>query len=176
MNDTEIEELDIDDLTLTGEQYLLFNVSNDTYAIPVTQIREIIEYTEPTTVPMAPDFISGIINLRGGAVPVINLANKFKQNPQEITKRTCIIITEITTNNNGSSILGCLVDKVQQVRDIPEDAIEPPPQFGSLIDTRFIKNMAKINDHFIIILEIDNVLSMEELEMVEMIQEKPSDD
>lgn len=174
MSEIEIEQLDIDDLTLTGEQYLLFNVTDDTYAIPVTQIREIIEFTEPTSVPMTPDFVSGVINLRGGAVPVINIASKFEQEQKEITKRTCIIIAEIHTPN-GISALGCLVDRVQQVRDIPEDAIEPAPKFGSTIDTRFIKNMAKINERFIIILNIDNVLSMEELEMVESIQENSLD-
>ncbi|THB69555.1 MAG: chemotaxis protein CheW [Gammaproteobacteria bacterium] len=174
MSEIEIEQLDIDDLTLTGEQYLLFNVAADTYAIPVTQIREIIEYTEPTQVPMTPDFVSGIINLRGGAVPVINLACKFEQDQQEITKRTCIIIAEVDGSEN-KRILGCLVDKVQQVRDIPEEAIEPAPKLGSTIDTRFIKNMAKINERFIIILDINNVLSLEELEIVEMMQENSLD-
>lgn len=170
MNELEIDELNIDDLSLSGEQYLLFNVTDDTYAIPVKQIREIIQFTEPTAIPMTPDFVSGIINLRGGAVPVMNLANKFNQEIQPITKRTCIIIVEIEDEEANNSVLGCLVDRVQQVIDIPEENIESAPEFGSSIDTRFINSVAKINERFIIILEITKVLSLDELEMVQKMQ------
>lgn len=175
MTDMDFDELDIENLSVTGEQYLLFSLSDDTYALPVMKIREIIEYDEPTAVPMVPGFIKGVINLRGGAVAVVDLAAKFGMVAGEITKRTCIIITELSHNDGSQTVMGCLVDRVQQVRDIPEENIEAAPSLGEKIDTRYIKSMAKINDRFMIILDVDKVLSFEELAMVKSIH-SPADE
>ncbi|MCW8929873.1 MAG: chemotaxis protein CheW, partial [Gammaproteobacteria bacterium] len=146
-------------------QHLTFDLSDEELAVPVMNIREIIRYGKLTKMPMVPNFIEGVINLRGNVVPVINLASKFALETKSNDKRTCIIIMEVDINDE-SVVMGIVVDKVLQVIEIPDDDIEPTPTLGAKIQTNFIKGMAKKDDGFTIILDISQVLSAEEVAIV----------
>lgn len=149
-----------------AQQYLTFSVSAESFAIPISVIKEIIEYRPPTTVPMMPPFIRGIINLRGKVVPVIDLAVRFGRAGGEASRRTCIVILEIVQDGQQQDI-SVMVDAVSAVVDIANADIEPPPQFGARLRSDFISGMGKIADKFVIILNVGRVLSIEELSMLE---------
>jgi len=145
-----------------GQQYLTFTVSGEAFAIPIAAIREIIEYRQPTDVPMMPPFIRGVINLRGRVVPVIDLAVRFGRERTEVSRRTCIVILEIQQQEVEQE-MGVVVDAVSAVVEIADSDIEPPPSFGSRLRADFISGMGKLGEKFIIILSIDHVISVEEL-------------
>ena len=147
------------------QQYLTFMLGDEMFAIGILSIREIIEYGFVTDVPMTPPFIRGVLNLRGAVVPVVDLARRFGRPAQENTKRTCIVIVEIESAN-GSQQMGVVVDAVSEVLEIPASEIEPPPEFGARIRNDFIKNMGKIDGKFVVILDLNRVLSVEEVAIV----------
>ncbi len=161
-NNTESDQHE-DDLE-QADQFLTFLLDGEVFAINILNIREILEYSPLTPVPMTPDFISGVLNLRGSVVPVINLALRFEKSSSEITKRTSIVIVEITHDEQKMDI-GIIVDIVNEVIEIPE--IEPAPTFGTTIRTDFIEGMGKINDGFTIILDLNHVLSVDELSLLQ---------
>ena len=146
-------------------QYLTFLLADEMFAIGILSIREIIEYGVVTDVPMTPPFIRGVLNLRGAVVPVIDLALRFGRPAQENTKRTCIVIVEIEAAN-GSQQMGVVVDAVSEVLEIPASEIEPPPEFGARIRNDFIKGMGKIDGKFVIVLDLNRVMSIEEVAVV----------
>ena len=145
-----------------GRQYLTFLVGGEPFAIEIASIKEIIEYRTPTDVPMMPSFMRGVINLRGRVVPVIDLSARFGRGRSETTRRTCIVIVEITHEQQQHE-LGIAVDAVSAVIDIADADIEPPPNFGAKLRADFISGMGKIGDKFVIILAIEQVLSVDEL-------------
>jgi len=145
-----------------GKQYLTFSVSNETFGIAISTIKEIIEYRAPTDVPMMPRFIRGVINLRGRVVPVIDLSVRFGRSRMEVARRTCIVILEIQEGDERQ-VIGAVVDAVSAVVDIAEADIEPPPQFGAKLRSDFITGMGRLAEKFVIILNVDRVLSVEEL-------------
>ncbi|NOX09664.1 MAG: chemotaxis protein CheW [Gammaproteobacteria bacterium] len=152
-----------------AEQYLTFMLSSKAYGLDILNIKEIIEYGDLTEVPMTPDFISGVINLRGSVVPVIDLSQRFSGAVTEHTKRTSIIILEVK-NDDLMIEIGVTVDMVNEVLDIHPSEIEPPPALGNQIQTNFISGMAKVDGHFLILLDIENILSIDELSMVGSMQ------
>ncbi len=156
------------------DQFLTFTLSGEVYAIEILSIREIIDYGNLTTVPMMPAFIRGVINLRGSVVPVVDLAARFGGELAEITKRTGIIIIEIVDGETTLNI-GAVVDGVNEVLEIPSGDIEPPPSFGSRIRTDFIKGMGKVNDRFLVLLDVANVLSVDELSLLDEVQHQAQD-
>lgn len=143
-------------------QYLTFQLGNETFAMGILHIKEIIEYGNLTSVPMMPAFIRGVINLRGAVVPVVDLAARFGRTSYDVTRRTCIVIIEIETNNEHQDV-GLVVDSVNEVIDIPAAEIEPPPAFGANLRTDFIEGMGKISGKFVIMLNVDRILSFEDL-------------
>lgn len=151
-----------EDALKQGQQYLTFLVGKELFAMGIADIKEIIEYKEPTSVPMMPSYLRGIINLRGRVVPVIDLMVRFGRESGEISRRTCIVILEIF-HNDEQQYLGVIVDTVKAVLDIADADIEPPPSFGSRLRNDFVSGMGKVNDEFVIILDIDHVLSIDEL-------------
>lgn len=151
--------------TIEGRQYLTFLAGDELFAIGIADIKEIIEYREPTSVPMMPPYLSGVINLRGRVVPVIDLLVRFGRDSSDVSRRTCIVILEVY-HNDEQQYLGVLVDTVKAVLDIADDDIEPPPSFGAKLRNDFVSGMGKIGEEFVIILDIDNVLSIEELSML----------
>jgi len=144
------------------QQYLTFLLGNEMFAIGILSVREIIEYGFVTQVPMTPPFIRGVLNLRGAVVPVVDLMVRFGRPIQENTKRTCIVIVEIETGK-GRQEMGVVVDAVNEVLEIAYADIEPPPEFGARIRNDFIKGMGKINEKFVVVLDPNRVLSVEEV-------------
>ncbi|MDE1943797.1 MAG: purine-binding chemotaxis protein CheW [Betaproteobacteria bacterium] len=148
------------------QQYLTFMLGGELFAIGILAIKEIIEYGQLTTVPMMPGFIRGVINLRGSVVPVVDLSARFGGQSTEVTRRTCIVIIEAVSEGEQQDI-GVIVDAVNEVLDIAPDQIEPAPAFGAKIRTDFIAGMGKVNGRFVIILDVDKVLSVQELAALE---------
>jgi purine-binding chemotaxis protein CheW len=146
-----------------AQQYLTFMLSGETYAISILRIKEIIQYGQLTEVPRMPDFIRGVINLRGAVVPVIDLSVRFGKASTAIGRRNCIIIIEVAIGEESQSV-GVMVDAVNAVLEIPAGEIEPAPTFGTHIRADFIAGMGKINGKFVIILNIQQVLSMDDME------------
>ena len=148
------------------KQYLTFKLSEEIFGVDVAQVREILDYVKITKVPQTPDFMCGVINLRGSVVPVVDMNLKFGMDKTERTVNSCIVVVEVILNEE-KSILGALVDSVQEVFEIESQNIEPAPRIGTKLNTEFIKGMGKREDKFIIILDIDKVFSSEELELVQ---------
>jgi purine-binding chemotaxis protein CheW len=147
-------------------QYLTYKLGDEVFAFDISKVREVLDFTTITKVPKTPDFMQGVINLRGKVVPVVDLKLKFGMNRTEKTVNTCIIITEVTVDGE-TTVLGALADSVQEVMDIESDHIEPAPAIGTQLNTEFIKGMGKQNDRFVIILDIDKVFSTGEIALVQ---------
>jgi purine-binding chemotaxis protein CheW len=143
-------------------QYLTFMLSGEIFAIGILSIKEIIEYGNLTEVPRMPLFIRGVINLRGAVVPVIDLGARFGKQATAISRRTCIVIIEVE-HEDEQQVVGVMVDAVNEVLDIQANEIEPPPTFGAKIRTDFIRGMGKVDGKFVIILNVDHVLSLGEM-------------
>ena len=143
-------------------QYLTFMLGGEMFAIGILAIKEIIEYSTLTEVPMMPPSLRGVINLRGAVVPVADLAVRFGRPAGAVTKRTCIVIVEATANDTRQ-VVGVVVDAVNEVLDIPAADIEPAPAFGTRIRTDFIQGMGKVNNRFVILLDVNHVLALDEL-------------
>jgi purine-binding chemotaxis protein CheW len=147
-------------------QYLTFKLDDEIFALDVGKVREVLEHTKITKVPRTPDFMLGVINLRGSVVPVVDMRLKFDMEKTEKTVNTCIIITEVEMDDD-ITVLGALADSVQEVVDLEPEQIEPAPRIGTSINTDFIKGMGKSDEHFTMILDIDKVFSSEELAEVQ---------
>ena len=144
------------------KQYLTFLLGGEMFAIGILGIKEIIEYGGLTEVPMMPECIRGVINLRGSVVPVLDLSSRFGKSAAGVTKRTCIVIVEIESEGERQD-MGVMVDAVNAVLEIPLSEIEPGPAFGAKIRTDFIEGMGKVNGKFVIILNVNAVLSVDEI-------------
>jgi purine-binding chemotaxis protein CheW len=147
-------------------QYLTFFVAGERYAIAILDVKEIIEVSQMTRVPMTPDYIRGVINLRGNVVPVVDLCARLGKGRCELTKRSCIVLVEVDTRNERQQ-LGMLVDEVNEILEIPSSHLQPAPDFGTDIRTDFIQSMGRVDDVFMILLDINHVLSVEELSQLE---------
>lgn len=146
-------------------QYLTFLLGGEMFAIPILNIKEIIEYGSLTTVPMMPEFIRGVINLRGSVVPVVDLAVRFGRKTTPVTKRTCIVIIEIESDGDKQDV-GVVVDTVNEVLEIPRTEVEQAPSFGARVRADFISGMGKIAGKFVVILDVNHVLSIDEMAML----------
>jgi len=147
------------------QQYLSFVVGGEIYALGILDVKEIIEYASVTRVPMMPATIRGIINLRGKVVPVIDLGVRFTGTPTEPSRRTCIVIVEVESDDARHD-MGVMVEAVNEVLDISPENVEPAPAFGAAVRADFIRGMGRVDDRFVILLEVKRVLSMEELAQV----------
>ena len=139
-------------------QYLTFTLGGEMFAIAILGVKEIIEYTSLTDVPMMSDCIRGVINLRGAVVTVMDLSVRFGRAPSPVTKRTCIVIVEIEEDGERQ-VVGVMVDAVNAVLDIADSEIEPAPAFGAQLRRDFIAGMGKIGGRFVILLAIDQVFA-----------------
>ncbi|MGZ4958786.1 MAG: chemotaxis protein CheW [Methylomonas sp.] len=151
-------------------QYLTFLVGDESFAVSILDVKEIIEITNVTHVPLTPDYIYGVINLRGNVVPVIDLSARLKNQRADISKRSCIVLVAVETAE-GLQLIGMLVDEVREILEIPNANIQPPPDFGAAIRTDFIQAMARVDDVFIILLAMNRVLSLEELSQLGQISQ-----
>jgi purine-binding chemotaxis protein CheW len=147
-------------------QYLIFSLGGESFGVATLRVREIIEYGNITSVPMMPAYMRGVINLRGAVVPVIDLHARFGRKRTEVSRRTCIVILEVQSEE-GTFILGIIVDSVSAVRQIDTSSIEPAPTFGTRVRADFIEGMAKVNNNFVILLNLGKVLSVDELSILQ---------
>jgi purine-binding chemotaxis protein CheW len=150
---------------IDGAQYLTFTLNDEQFGVDIAKVREVLEFTSATKVPRTPDFMRGVINLRGSVVPVLDLKMKFGMGQTDKDIDTCVIITEIDVGGE-LIVIGAMADAVQEVFDIDADQIEPPPKIGSGLDTEFIYGMGKRGDEFLILLDIDRVFSAAEVAAV----------
>lgn len=143
-------------------QYLTFSLGGESFAIPIEHVREIIEFGEITTIPMMPTFLRGVINLRGAVVPVVDLQARFGRGETAIAKRTCVVIVEVVVDD-ASHLLGALVDAVSEVLTLDRSRLESKPSFGSGLRADFVDGILNLADRFIVTLDINKVLSVEEM-------------
>lgn len=151
------------------EPYLTFQLDEEIFAVEVFRVREVLELNKITKVPRMPDFMSGVINLRGSVVPVIDLRLKFGMTKTEKTIDTCIIVLEIEIDGENI-VIGTLADSVQEVFEIDPENIEPAPKIGTRLKTEFIKGMGKREEVFLMILDINKIFSSEELEIFQEVE------
>ena len=151
---------------LQTTQYLTFTLADEVFAVDVARVREILEMPSITKVPQVPDFMRGVINLRGCVVPVIDLRLKFGMQETAQTVNTCIIVVEVAMNDENI-VLGALADSVQEVIEMQPSQIEAAPHIGTHLNTDFLRGMGKHNDRFVMILDIDKVFSGAELASVQ---------
>jgi len=144
------------------QQYLTFMIGAEEYAVSLLKVKEIIEYDTITEVPKTPEWVRGVINLRGSVVPVIDLAVKFRQSPSVAGKLTCIVITEVECEGEAT-VMGVMVDSVRQVIDLEPEEIEEPPSFGTRVKVDYLLGMARAGKKFCLILDTEKVLSTDEL-------------
>ena len=153
--------MSIDAITET-RQYLTFKLDNEVFALDVATVREVLDFTTVTRIPRTPEFLRGVINLRGSVVPVVDLRLAFGMSATEKTVSTCIIVMEVRMEGE-TSIIGALADSVEEVVDLEPEQIEAAPRIGTSIRTDFIRGMGKRETSFLMILDIDRVFSADQL-------------
>lgn len=152
-------------MTVKAGKYLTFILKEETYGIGILKVKEIIGMMPITSVPRTPGFVKGVINLRGKVIPVIDLRLKFNMEAIPYSERTCIIVVEVDLNSE-TVLIGIFVDAVSEVLNIREEEIEETPTFGTKLDTDYILGMAKMDGGVKILLNIDQVLSVQEISFV----------
>ncbi len=145
-------------------QYLSFDVAGTGYGLPILAVKEILQYEEPTRVPGTPGSVSGVINVRGAVVPVLDLAVKFGRGATAPTNRTCILVVEAQAGGERLT-LGVLADAVNEVLDLPPDAVEPPPAFGTGVRLDYLTGMGKVGKGFVLLLDVDRVVTASEADL-----------
>jgi len=153
--------MSVNEITET-RQYLTFRLAGEIFAIDVAKVREVLDLTTITAIPRTPEFMSGVINLRGSVVPVVDLRLCFEMSKTENTRNTCIVVVEVTLDDEPV-VIGALADSVEEVIDLEPDQIQPAPHIGTQIRTDFIRGMGKRDTQFIMILDIDRVFSADDL-------------
>ncbi|MFG0585975.1 chemotaxis protein CheW [Pseudomonas sp. zjy_9] len=146
----------------TAQQYLTFSLGEELFAVGTRNVREIIEYGRLTPVPLMPASILGVINLRGGVVPIMDLRQRFGQQQTQIGRRSCIVILEVV-REQMQQVIGIVVEAVNAVLEIPDQDIEPAPSFGSHIPTDFLLGMGKLDERLVVLLDIGRILSLADL-------------
>jgi len=143
-------------------QFLTFSLGGEVLAMEIQFIREILQYGGITEVPLTPSAVRGVMNLRGAVIPVIDLAVRFGRPSAPVDRHTCIVILDVE-EGESTTVMGIVVDFVREVLEIPDAEIEPPPAFGNTLRTDFIRGVGKIGGHFVLLLNVERVLSAEEL-------------
>lgn len=156
--------------TVDSRQYVTFCLGEELFGIEVTRAREILDIIQITRVPQTPDYLLGVINLRGQVVPVIDLRVKLGLRQAEINRDSCILVMEVQVDGEPLTV-GGLADSVCEVLELRDDQIEPPPRMGTKLKTEFIAGMGKVDERFLILLEIDRVFSVDELAIVQELGE-----
>lgn len=154
--------------TVTNK-YLTFVLATEEYAVDILRVQEIKGWTKVTPIPNTPDYICGVINLRGTIVPIIDLRLRFHLNRQEYNTMSVVVVLKVIANNGKERIMGIVVDAVSDVYDINENDIKPPPDFGSVISIEFVKGLSTVDEKMVIILDIDRLLNSHELAVVDQL-------
>ena len=152
-------------------QFLTFGLGDDIFALDVIKAKEVLDFDEVTQVPQTPDYMLGVINLRGSVVPVVDMRRKFNMEVADRTRNSCIVVVEVDVDGEPVTV-GALADSVREVIDLLPSQIEPPPRIGTRLNTEFIKGMGNLDDRFVIILDIDKVFSIDDLVMAKTLTEE----
>ncbi len=152
-------------LAALAGKYLTFKLDVEEFGLEILKVQEIIKMMDITRVPRTPSFVRGVINLRGKVIPVVDLRLKFDMDSKEGTEKTCIIVVTVK-HTSGSVIMGIIVDEVSEVLDVAGESIEPAPQFGGAVDTTFILGMGKVGDRVVTLMDVNKVLSGEDVAAV----------
>jgi len=170
-NDNTVDRLNQQLTKISAEnQFLTFKVADEEYGVDVLKVQEIIRYREPTKMPNAPDIVKGVINFRGEVIPMVDLRKKFNLELKEYDDFTVVIILEVK-----SKIVGIIVDMVSDMLSFNDEDIQTNLEFGSHVDMKFIKGMARIEDRLIILLYLDKLLSFEEYKAISSVNEQLQD-
>lgn len=148
------------------QQFLGFTVGSDSCAVPILRVHEILQFEALTPVPNTPAFIRGVLNRRGSVLPVVDLAVKLGRPPSPLTKWSCVVVLDVRVDGE-SLLLGALVDAVEEVLDLGAEDVEPAPAFGTAVRLEYLQGLGKRGKHFVLLLDIDRVLSARELELSE---------
>lgn len=151
---------------LSSQQYVTFRLGDELFGVEVNRTREILSLTSVTKVPQTPNFMLGVINLRGQVVPVIDMRLKMGLEAKAETEETCIIVVEVDVDGEAITV-GALADAVREVLEVRIDQIEPPPKLGTRLNTEFINGMGKVDEQFMILLNIDKIFNSDELALVQ---------
>jgi purine-binding chemotaxis protein CheW len=151
------------------QQYLAFVLAGGDYAVGILKVKEILQYEGVTSVPSTPRSIRGVINLRGSVVPVVDLTVKFGLPDAPVTKRTCILVVEARFDGT-TAVMGLVADAVSEVIDLGAEDIEPPPSFGTRVKVDYLLGVGKVGKRFVLLLDIDRVLSSDERELAAAIE------
>ena len=143
-------------------KHLTFSLGNEDYGIPILKVKEIIGLMDITHVPQTPEFIKGVINLRGKIIPIMDLRLKFKMNEKDYNERTCIIVVDVLTNDTKRQ-MGIVVDTVSEVVNIQAAEIEPPPQYGSTVESGFLTGLGKVKGKVVMLLNIETIINCDEM-------------
>ncbi len=154
----------MDETLEQAPQYLSFRIAGTDYGLPILTVKEILQHDEPTPVPGAPASIRGVINVRGSVVPVLDLAVKFGKGETATTNRTCILVVEARVGAEQLTV-GLLADAVNEVLDLPGEAVEPPPSFGTGVRLDYLTGVGKVPRGFVLLLEVDRVVSASEADL-----------
>ncbi len=144
-------------------KYLTFDLASEHYGLEIMRVQEIVGIMPVTRVPRMPEFVAGVVNLRGRVIPVVDLRLAFGMPASAMDERTCIVVVRVDRTEGGSAVMGVIVDEVSDVTDLVADAIEATPEFGTEIDTSFIKGVGRLEGRVVLLLDIDRVLSAREL-------------
>jgi purine-binding chemotaxis protein CheW len=155
------------DTSNTANKYLTFVLATEEYAVDILRVQEIKGWSKVTTIPNMPAYICGVINLRGTIVPIIDLRLRFHLERLDYGLMTVVVVVKVRSASGKERIMGIVVDAVSDVYDVTESEIKPPPDFGSVISTEFVKGLATVDDKMVIVLDIDKLLNSDELAIVE---------
>ena len=147
--------------SFSSGKFLTFLLAEESYGVEVLRIREIIRMQKITPVPQMPAHVKGVINLRGKVIPVVDLRLKFNLNAEEATERTCVIVVDVDNGQGVNTLLGLVVDTVEEVLNVTENNVEPSPDFGTRLSTECCLGIAKVKDNVITLLDIEKVVSAE---------------
>jgi len=148
-------------------KYLTFVLATEEYAVDILRVQEIKGWSKVTPIPNTPSYICGVINLRGTIVPVIDLRLRFNLEHQEYGTMTVIVVVKVLSQNSKERIMGVVVDAVSDVYDVTENELKPPPDFGSVISTEFVKGLATVEEKMVIVLDVDKLLNSQELSIID---------
>jgi len=160
--------------TIAGGKFLTFALAGEDYGIEILKVQEIIGIMNITPIPRTPDYVKGVMNLRGKIIPIVDLRTKFEMEAQEQTEETCIIVVQVARKDRNVT-MGVVVDCVSEVVDINSAQIESAPSFGTNVNTDYILGMGKIADKVVVLLDVDKVLSSGEIKAVEKMVKKSSE-
>lgn len=160
---------DVDQVAAKAGKYLTFKLGAEEFGLEILKVQEIIKMMDITKIPRTPEFVRGVINLRGKVISVVDLRAKFGLEAVATTDKTCVIVVQVK-RTAGMLVMGIIVDEVSEVLDVAGGQIEPPPAFGARVDTDFILGMGKVGKKVIMLLDVDKVLSSDEVEQVGKVQ------